>query len=85
MLSDFAALGSKENLELGCKWIKQEVVTKAIRKVREDANIRKAIEQRKEHAQSGSGSFVDEEAKRMLIDLPHQLQPNLTGLTAQQF
>lgn len=42
-----AVLASKENLELGCKLIKKEVIEKALKKVREDREISQAVERRK--------------------------------------
>jgi hypothetical protein len=42
-----AAQASKDNLEIGCKMIKQAVIQKAIAKVREDHQIIRAIEIRK--------------------------------------
>jgi hypothetical protein len=35
-INEFAVQASKENLELGCKLIKKEVIDKALKKVRED-------------------------------------------------
>ena len=35
-ISDFATNGSRENIELGCKEIKNEVIDQALTKVRED-------------------------------------------------
>ena len=47
LISDLAAQASKDNLELGCKMIKQAVIQKALTKVREDPQIQRAIEIRK--------------------------------------
>lgn len=46
-ITDIAVLASKENLELGCKLIKKEVIEKALKKVREDQAIMNAVENRK--------------------------------------
>ena len=53
-------MASKENLELGCKLIKKAVIDKALKKVREDLQIVKAIEKRKENESLGKKNFVDE-------------------------
>jgi hypothetical protein len=38
-LNEIANLASRENLELGCMLIKQKVIEKALKKVREDIQI----------------------------------------------
>jgi hypothetical protein len=47
LISDIATVASKENLELGCKLINKSVVQKALTRVREDRDIKQAIERRK--------------------------------------
>jgi len=39
-LNDIAVLTSRENLELGCMLIKKKVIEKALRKVKEDIQIK---------------------------------------------
>lgn len=60
-------MASKENLELGCKLIKEAVIEKALKKVREDIQILKAIEKRKQHK---GGQFRDESIVGQFSELP---------------
>ena len=73
-------MASKENLELGCKLIKKAVIEKALKKVREDIAIVKAIEKRKENEGLGKKTFRDENIINQFQDLPPQLQPSPYGL-----
>lgn len=50
---------SKDNLELGCKIVKQTVFENASRRIQQDEEIKKAIDKRHNAAQSGR-NFVDE-------------------------
>ena len=59
-ITEIAYLASRENLELGCKLIKKEVIEKALKKVREDINITSAIERRKRSEELGIRLFRDE-------------------------
>jgi CCR4-NOT transcription complex subunit 1 len=45
-ISDFANAASRENIELGCKQIKNEVVGKALANIRDDKQMRSMIESR---------------------------------------
>lgn len=45
-LNDIASVASRENLELGCMLIKQKVIEKALKKVREDIQLTQAIDNR---------------------------------------
>jgi len=45
-LNEIANIASRENLELGCMLIKQKVIEKALKKVREDIQITQAIDNR---------------------------------------
>lgn len=58
-INEFAVLASKENLELGCKLIKKEVIDKALKKVREDQSIISAIENRKQAHERNIKPFRD--------------------------
>lgn len=58
-IQDIAVLASKENLELGCKLIKKEVIEKALKKVREDSAIMTAIENRKQAEERGVRLYRD--------------------------
>lgn len=78
-------LASRENLELGCKLIKKEVIEKALKKVREDPQINQAVERRKRAEEQGKRLFRDETIAAQLRDLPEQLQPDENGLNAAQF
>lgn len=82
---EIAQTASKENLDLGCKMIKREVIDKALRKVREDMTMNSAIDKRERAAASGITNFVDEEIAKTMVELPVQLQPNRNGLDAAQF
>ena len=84
-IQDIATMASKENLELGCKLIKKAVIDKALKKVREDLQIVKAIEKRKENESLGKKNFVDENIINQFQDLPPQLQPSPNGLNDAQF
>lgn len=42
-----ASIISRENLELGCKLIKEAVIDKALNKVREDPVLAAAVEKRR--------------------------------------
>lgn len=59
-ITEIAYLASRENLELGCKLIKKEVIEKALKKVREDLHITQAIERRKRSEELGIRLFRDE-------------------------
>jgi len=59
-INEIAVLASKENLELGCKLIKKEVIEKALKKVREDREIMQAVERRKRSEERGRRPFRDE-------------------------
>jgi len=59
-INDISVLASKENLELGCKLIKKEVIEKALKKVREDREIMQAVERRKRSEERGIRPFRDE-------------------------
>jgi hypothetical protein len=78
-------LASRENLELGCKLIKKEVIEKALKKVREDPQINQAVERRKRAEEQGKRLFRDETIAAQFRDLPEQLQPDEHGLNAAQF
>lgn len=58
-INDIAVLASKDNLELGCKLIKKEVIEKALKKVREDPAIMSAVEKRKASEERGIRLFRD--------------------------
>lgn len=60
--------------------IKNAVIEKALRKVREDKIMIEAIEKRERAAKNGVVHFVDEEIAKNMVDLPPQLQPNKNGL-----
>jgi len=45
-IQEFAQLGSKENIDLGCKEIQNKVVQDALSKVAENQNLRSAIDSR---------------------------------------
>jgi len=47
VVSEIAQIAAKENLELGCKLIKKSVVDKALSRVREDSQIKQAVEKRR--------------------------------------
>lgn len=47
VIQEISSIASRENLELGCKLIKKSVIEKALAKVREDLQIRQAIERRR--------------------------------------
>ena len=83
MISEFANLASKENLELGCDLIKKAVVQKALTKVRKDQAIIDATEKRRDYRGPQDG-FQDDSQNRIL-DLPEKLKPLPTGLTEDQF
>jgi len=51
MILEIAQNFSKENLELGCKVIKNTVFDSAIRRIRQDPTIIEAVEKRKLAAQ----------------------------------
>lgn len=80
-LNEIASNISKDNLELGCKLIKEEVIEKALTKVREDLVLTSAIEKRKTFQSSGETLFRDESVVPYFQDLPQQLKPNPNGLT----
>lgn len=84
-ISEIAVLVCRENLELGCKLIKVEVIEKALRKVREDITIQAAVDKRKRAEQIGVKQFKDEDISGPFNELPIQLRPNLNGLTHAQF
>ena len=52
-LQDIASETSKENLELGCKMIKNAVITKAQVQVKDDAVISQALEDRQKSREMG--------------------------------
>jgi len=58
-IQDIAVLASKENLELGCKLIKKEVIEKALKKVREDSAIMSAVDSRKQAEERGIRPYRD--------------------------
>ena len=60
-MQDFAQSASRENLELGCKLIKNAVIEKALNKVREDQAIQNAIARRKQAQESGDRQLFLEE------------------------
>lgn len=84
-INEIAVLASRENLELGCKLIKKEVIEKALKKVREDPQINQAVERRKRAEEQGKRLFRDETIVAQFRDLPEQLQPDENGLSAAQF
>ena len=84
-IQDIAVLASKENLELGCKLIKKEVIEKALKKVREDSAIMTAVENRKQAEERGIRPYRDNRIVAQFQELPPQLQPNQNGLTNAQF
>jgi len=84
-INEIAVLASRENLELGCKLIKKEVIEKALKKVREDPQINQAVERRKRAEEQGKRLFKDEAIVAQSPDLPEQLQPDENGLSAAQF
>ena len=53
-------LASRENLELGCRLIKKEVIEKALKRVREDPAVIQAVERRKRSEQLGIKVFRDD-------------------------
>ena len=59
-INEIASTASKENLELGCKLIKKSVISKALAKVREDTQMMRAIDQRKQQPQGQTSFFVDQ-------------------------
>ncbi len=75
---------SNENLELGCRLIKKEVIETAKKTVREELEIKMAIEARKQAKEAGV-RFRDENIAPQLEVLPAALLPNHDGLTATQF
>lgn len=75
-INEIAVLASRENLELGCKLIKKEVIEKALKKVREDPQIIQAVERRKRSEELGIRLFRDESIVAQFQELPPQLQPN---------
>ena len=87
LITDLASQASKDNLELGCKMIKQSVIQKALTKVREDAQITRAIEVRKmaASAQEFRGNYIDQSLITQFADLPQQLKPSEEGLSDAQF
>lgn len=87
VLQDLAAQASKDNLDLGCKMIKKAVIQRAITKVREDAQITRAIEIRKRAVNQAEfrKAYIDESLIAQFSDLPQQLKPNEDGLSDAQF
>ena len=69
-INEFAVLASKENLELGCKLIKKEVIDKALKKVREDQSIISAIENRKQALERNIKLFRDTRIVSQFQELP---------------
>ncbi len=59
-INEVASTASKENLELGCKLIKKSVISKALAKVREDQQMMRAIDQRKQSQGQSNSFFVDQ-------------------------
>lgn len=84
-INDFAANASKENLELGCTFIKKAVIEKALAKVHDDSKIKVAIFERDQIARKGDSNFKDPNMIGILNELPKQLQPYESGLTDEQF
>jgi DNA-binding NarL/FixJ family response regulator len=74
---------SKDNLELGCKIVKDTVFEEAVKRIRQDEEIKTALEKRVNAAKSGR-PFVDETYVSNFADLPEKLKPNRNGLTSQQ-
>jgi len=58
-ISEFSQYASKENLELGCKIIKQAVIERALNKVKEDSKINEAVEMRQKSKAQGNTVFKD--------------------------
>ncbi len=87
VLQDLAAQASKDNLDLGCKMIKKAVIQRALTKVREDAQITRAIEIRKRAVNQAEfrKAYIDESLITQFSDLPQQLKPNEDGLSDAQF
>ena len=50
---------SKENLELGCKMIKRAVIEKARVWVKQDQEIKDALEKRRKSKEAGDAYFCD--------------------------
>lgn len=84
-VNEIAVLASRENLELGCRLIKKEVIEKALKKVREDPQINQAVERRKRAAEQGKRLFKDEAFAASFRGLPEPLRPDANGLSAAQF
>ena len=84
-INDVSNVASRENLELGCMLIKQKVIEKAYKKVREDIQISQAIDTRQRLRELGIKQFRDETIMQQFLELPAQLQPNKNGLSAAQF
>jgi CCR4-NOT transcription complex subunit 1 len=85
LINEIAVLASRENLELGCRLIKKEVIEKALKKVREDPQIQQAVDRRKRAEEQGERLFRDDAIAAQFRDLPEQLQPDENGLSAAQF
>ena len=88
-LIEMAQETSKDNLELGCKMIKNAVITKAQTQVREDRVLNLALEQRQKAKEMGETLFHDRvhdsRASVRVNDLPAPLRPSASGLTEDQF
>lgn len=65
--------------------IKQKVIEKALKKVREDIQITQAIDSRLRCQELGIKQFRDDNIASQFNELPPQLQPNKEGLTDSQF
>lgn len=84
-LNEIAHETSKENLELGCKMIKNAVITKANTQVKDDKILNNAIDKRQRAQELGTTHFFDDTNQVHTPDLPQQLKPNTNGLTEDQF
>ena len=69
-LTEIAQETSKENLELGCKMIKNAVITKAQIQVKEDRVINQALEERQKSREMGEAHYHDSKVNVRINDLP---------------
>ena len=81
LIQEIASQASKDNLELGCRVIKNTVFDSAIRKIKQDPTIMEAFEKRS--AKNASDSFCDPNYKQTLMELPERLRPSSRGLTPE--
>mmetsp|Transcript_12000 Transcript_12000/g.18537 ORF Transcript_12000/g.18537 Transcript_12000/m.18537 type:complete len:388 (-) Transcript_12000:780-1943(-) len=84
VLTEVSTQTSNDNLELGCRLIKKEVVETAKKRVREELEIKMAIDARKLAKEAGI-RYRDEAIAKQLEVLPPALLPNHDGLTSTQF